>query len=178
MAVYAAAGLAVFIPLLFLLVLLWGLTGPAWDLNPPNVVGSLVQVGVTLGAMALPLHVEQRLIRIDLRDWWLGVVVAWPWLVSLAGVMASIPTLGWDSGFLFFGGLALAFAVVCAAGPPLIVKFVASNAGAGILLTTARLTRNRHVSGREWLVFSGGCLVAAIIVVVGLALIAAFGGRH
>ena len=176
-AVYAASGLAVFIPLLFLLALLWGLTGPGWASNTPDVVGSVVQVLITLGAMALPLYVERRLIRIDPRDWWLGVVVAWPWLASLVGAIASIPSSGWDAG-VFVGGLAFAFAAVCAAGPLLIARFVASNAGAQLQLTTVRVTRNRRVSGNEWLVFAGGCLLAGIIAVIALALMAYFGTRR
>ena len=76
---------------------------------------------------------------------------------------------------MLFGGLAFAFAAVCAAGPLLIARFVASNAGAHLQLTTNCVTRNRRVSGNEWLVFAGGCLLAGIIVVIALAVMAYVG---
>src|ERR1700674_2828318 len=64
-AIYAGSGLALFIPLGLVLVFVWGFTGPGWAASPPELIGSIVQVAITLASMALPLYVEQRLVRIE-----------------------------------------------------------------------------------------------------------------
>lgn len=81
-AIYAALGLAINLPILFVLGLAWGLTGPAWDASPPDVIGSFVQIALTFGAALFTFWASWLFLRIDRRDWWLGAVVAWPWIAS------------------------------------------------------------------------------------------------
>jgi hypothetical protein len=81
-AIYAAVGLAINGPILFVLALAWGLTGPAWDASPPDFIGSIVQIALTVGAALLAFWASWFFLRIDRRDWWLGAVIAWPWIAS------------------------------------------------------------------------------------------------
>lgn len=81
-AIYAVLGLAINVPILFVLGLAWGLTGPAWDASPPDFIGSIVQIALTVGAALLTFWAGWFFLHIDRRDWWLGAVVAWPCIAS------------------------------------------------------------------------------------------------
>jgi len=86
-AIYAGIGLGLSLPISFILGLFWGLQGPGWDFNPPDAGASMVQVGLTLGGALVTLAASSFLTRLDRRDWWLGVVVAWPWIV-VGGILS------------------------------------------------------------------------------------------
>jgi hypothetical protein len=75
------------LPISFILVLFWGLQGPGWDYNTPDVGGSVVQVALTLGGALVTLAASWFLTRVDRRDWWLGAVIAWPWIV-VGGILS------------------------------------------------------------------------------------------
>lgn len=130
--IYAATGLGLFFPVLFVLALVWGLEGPGWAYSPPDLFGSFIQIMVTLVAAANVLYLERRLMQIEARDWWLGVVVGWPFVLSLLGVIVTAPwqvaSSGWG-GVLFFGGLALSFAMVSSVGPQVIAHLPAAIVG-------------------------------------------------
>lgn len=115
-AIYAAVGL-LNVPIIFVLVLIWGLQGPGWATDPPDVIGSLVQIALTLGGAFVAFCAAWFLVRIDRRDWWLGAVFAWPWIAStislLYGFSSSQPP---DVGFLFIGAGLLLFAAFPLAG--------------------------------------------------------------
>jgi hypothetical protein len=143
-AIYAVCGFALFIPLALVFVVVWGFTGPGWAANPPELIGSIVQVVITLASMALPLYVERRLVRIEQRDWWLGVVVAWPWFLTVAAAIATGPSSGWGAS-LFIGALAFATALVCAAGPLLVHMWTASGIEARLQPWIDRVNRDRPV---------------------------------
>jgi hypothetical protein len=86
-AIYGGIGLGLSLPIMFVLALFWGLQGPGWDYNPPDIAGSVVQVALTLGGALVTLVASWFLTRIDRRDWWLGAVVAWPWIV-IGGILS------------------------------------------------------------------------------------------
>jgi hypothetical protein len=86
-ALYGGIGLGLSLPIIFVLALFWGLQGPGWDYSPPDVVGSIVQVALTLGGAFITLVASWFLTRVDRRDWGLGAVVAWPWIV-IGGILA------------------------------------------------------------------------------------------
>jgi len=88
-AVYAAAGLGLNAPILFVLALFWGLQGPGWAASPPDIVASAVQIALTLGAAVIAFCAGWFLVRIDRRDWWLGAAFAWPWIASAAVLAAG-----------------------------------------------------------------------------------------
>jgi hypothetical protein len=94
-ALYAAVGLGLNAPIMFVLALFWGLQGPGWAASPPDIVASAVQIALTLGAAVIAFCVGWFLVRIDCRDWWLGAAFAWPWIASAAvlavGSIASNP---------------------------------------------------------------------------------------
>ncbi len=81
-AIYGGIGLGLSLPISFVLILVWGLQGAGWDYSPPDVVGSVIQVALTLGGALITLVASWFLARVDRRDWWLGAVVAWPWIVG------------------------------------------------------------------------------------------------
>jgi hypothetical protein len=116
-AIYAALGMAVNGPILFVLSLAWGLTGPAWDASPPDFIGSIVQIALTVGAALLTFWASWFFLRIDRRDWWLGAVVAWPWIASAAvlGVVSLAQEPSYLTGLLLSAFLLL-FASVELAG--------------------------------------------------------------
>jgi hypothetical protein len=143
-AIYAGSGLALFIPLALVLVFVWGFTGPGWAASPPELIGSILQIAITLAYMGLPLYVERRLVRIEHRDWWLGVVVAWPWFLSVAAAIATGPSSGWGASF-FIGALALAIALVCASGPLLVRTWKTSSAVARLQAWIDQVKRDRSI---------------------------------
>ena len=86
-AIYAGTGLGLSLPISFILGLFWGLQGPGWDYNPPDAGASVFQVVLTLAAALVTLAASWFLTRVDRRDWWLGAVVAWPWVV-VGGILS------------------------------------------------------------------------------------------
>jgi hypothetical protein len=116
-AIYAAIGLAVNFPIALVLVLFWGLQGPGWLANPPDVIGSVVQIALTLGGALCAFCTSWFLLRIDRRDWWLGAIFAWLWIAGgvalLGGFFVWQPR---DVGTLVTGACLLLFAAVPAAG--------------------------------------------------------------
>ena len=116
-AIYAAIGLAVNLPIMFVLALFWGLQGPGWDANPPDLIASLIQIALTLGGALLAFCASWFLLRIDRRDWWLGAVLGWPWFAT-AAVMAA-GSLVWqprDVSALVISACVLLFAAFPLAG--------------------------------------------------------------
>jgi hypothetical protein len=141
-AIYAGCGLALFIPVGLVLVFVWGFTGPGWAADPPDLIGSIVQLAITLASLALPIYVEQRLVRIGEHDWWLGLVVAWPWLLSVATALATGPIEGWGASLLI-AALAVAIALVCATGPRVVRMWTTSNATGRLQPLIDRMKRDR-----------------------------------
>ena len=90
----AAIALAVNLPIMFVLALFWGLQGPGWDANPPDLIASLIQIALTLGGALLAFCASWFLLRIDRRDWWLGAVLAWPWIATAAVI--AVGSLVWQ----------------------------------------------------------------------------------
>jgi len=94
-AIYAGVGLALNLPIMFVLALFWGLQGPGWAASPPDVIASVVQIALTLGGAFIAFCAGWFLVRIDRRDWWLGAAFAWTWIASAAvlavGSLASNP---------------------------------------------------------------------------------------
>jgi hypothetical protein len=89
--IYAAVGAAITVPLFFVLILAWLLTGPGWDASPPDIGTSLVQIALTAACAGAVFWVGWFLIRVDRRDWWLGVVLALPWIGSAAALALTYP---------------------------------------------------------------------------------------
>lgn len=118
--IYAAVGLGLNFPILWVLALVWGLTGPGWDANPPDVMASLIQIALTLGGALFTFSASWFLVRIDRRDWWSGAVFAWPWIASAAvGLVGSSVSQPPDAGpaiisagLLLFAGFPLAGSIV------------------------------------------------------------------
>jgi hypothetical protein len=110
LAIYGVAGLALNLPMLWVLGLAWGLTGPGWDASPPDVVASLVQIALTLVGGVLAFCASWFLLRVDARDWWLGAVFGWLWIAS-SGVLlgGSFVTGGPDTTALPMSALLLLF---------------------------------------------------------------------
>jgi hypothetical protein len=115
--IYAAAGLGLNLPSMLVLALIWGLQGPGWAASPPDVIASIVQIALTLGAGLFAFCAGWFLLRIDRRDWWLGAVFGWPWIASAVvlatGSLVSQPP---DIGALFISACVLLFAVFPLAG--------------------------------------------------------------
>ncbi len=86
LAVYISVGAAFSFASIVILGLLWGLTGPGWESNPPDIVASAFQVGLTAACALAGFWVCWFLIRVDRRDWWLGAGVASPWVASAAAI--------------------------------------------------------------------------------------------
>ncbi|TME54176.1 MAG: hypothetical protein E6I60_08095 [Chloroflexi bacterium] len=78
-AAYVAAGCLNF-PIMFVFALFWGLQGPGWSANPPDLFASVVQVTLTLVGASLAFGAGWYFLRIGRQDWWLGAVFAWPWI--------------------------------------------------------------------------------------------------
>ena len=116
-AVYAVAGLALNLSVMFVLALVWGLEGPGWEANPPDVIGSFVQIAVTLVCGGFVFFCSWFLLGVDRRDWWLGAVVGWPWLASaVAMLVLFVVARPPDAGALAIGAGLLLLAAFPIAG--------------------------------------------------------------
>ena len=115
LAVYGAISFGVNLIALFILGLTWGLTGPAWDAAPGDcgssaagiVIASAAQIAITVFFASAVFFVGWLAIRIDRRDWWLGALLAFPWIAITIGL-----TISYARG----GALAIAAVVVLASG--------------------------------------------------------------
>jgi hypothetical protein len=113
-------GLALNLPIMLVFVLVWGFTGPGWAANPPDVAASLFQLALTLGGALFAFCASWFLLRIDRRDWWLGAVLAWPWIAGAAVIGSG--SLVWQPPYvngllisafvLLFGAFPLAGSIV------------------------------------------------------------------
>lgn len=150
-AIYAVVGLAINGPILFVLSLAWGLTGPAWDASPPDFIGSIVQIALTVGAALLGFWASWYFLRIDRRDWWLGAVVAWPWIASAValdvGSVAQQPP--YVTGLLLSAFLLL-FASVELAGSMVGRRMALSASAASAQLDGARASRLGRMTRATW----------------------------
>lgn len=116
-AIYAALGLVLNAPVMLVVALSWGLQGPGWATNPPDVVGSIVQITLTLGGALFAFGAGWFLIRIDRRDWWFGAAFAWPWVASAAALLfVTLASNPLDAGGLLVSACLLLFAGVPVAG--------------------------------------------------------------
>ena len=146
-AIYAVLGLAINGPILFVLSLTWGLTGPAWDASPPDFIGSSVQVALTFGAAFFAFWASWFCLRIDRRDWWLGAVVAWPWIASavVLGVGSVAQQPPYMTGLLLSAFLLL-FASVELAGSMVGRRMPLSASGASAQVEDVRVARLGRVT--------------------------------
>ena len=115
LAVYAAISFGVNLVAFFVLGLTWGLTGPAWDAAPGDsgstaagtAIASAAQIAITVFFASAVFCAGWLAIRIDRRDWWLGALLALPWVATAIGL-----TISYARG----GALAIAAVVVLASG--------------------------------------------------------------
>jgi hypothetical protein len=109
LAIYICGAIGVFVELTIVLGLAWGLTGPGWDLSPPDMAWTVVQLFVTAVCAVAGFWLAWFLIRIDRRDWWLGLLVASPWALAAGALLLNDPgaTSGVILSMCFVGAAAL-----------------------------------------------------------------------
>jgi hypothetical protein len=110
--IYLVVAVGLYLPIMYGLTLLWGLQGAAWEQpeHRPTIGDYLLQPAITIVTGLFVLIAAALLRLIDRRDWWLGILVGLPWLLTSAGLLYGF-LLEPESLLLVLAALGVAIAV-------------------------------------------------------------------